>query len=43
MDLIKDDGIPVRKVEIDHTKGGMEQIRPVVEAFVEIIKEGGRT
>jgi benzoyl-CoA reductase subunit C len=42
MDLIKEDGIPVRKVEIDHTKGGMEQIRPIVEAFVEIIKEGGR-
>lgn len=42
MDLIKEDGIPVRKVEIDHTKGGMEQIRPVVEAFIEIIKEGSR-
>lgn len=43
LERLKGNGIPIRKVEIDHTAGGLEQIRPVIEAFVEMLKEEGES
>lgn len=40
LEKLKKEGLPVRRLEIDYSPGGLEQIRPVVETFVEILKEG---
>jgi len=40
LEKLKEQNIPALRIELDHTLGGLEQVRPNVEAFVEIIREG---
>jgi len=37
LEKLNERGFPTLKIEIDYTKGGLEQLRPNVEAFLEII------
>ncbi|MBW1789763.1 MAG: 2-hydroxyacyl-CoA dehydratase [Deltaproteobacteria bacterium] len=40
LNRISESGLQTLPIEMDFTKGGLEQVRPNVEAFIEIIAEG---
>ncbi|MFH1147293.1 MAG: 2-hydroxyacyl-CoA dehydratase family protein [Pseudomonadota bacterium] len=43
LDKLNENGIQALTVQMDFTKGGLEQIRPNVEAFLEIINERSKS
>ncbi|MBU2551048.1 MAG: 2-hydroxyacyl-CoA dehydratase family protein [Proteobacteria bacterium] len=40
LNRISNSGLPVLPIEVDFTRGGLEQVRPNVETFIEIIAQG---